>query len=152
MITIENIISQLCEIYLNHERWHDNKLSYTESLKYFKEMISRGNVIWNEDKHGNILGYCEFFRINFEQWGRMVCHAPFYTFDENTTDGNIAYVANVWIHPYYRRSFVYKDLKERFYKLNNHCDYYVGSALRKKTQPIKVFKKSDLHSKIFTGG
>lgn len=150
--SIENICSQLTGTYLSAEEfWHIKKLSPDESNLYHKTMIERGNLIYEADNFGKLLGYCEFLRVNFEQWGRMVCHAPFYNFDENTTDGNISYVSNVWIHPEYRRSFVLQRLKKRYYELNNHCEFYVGEALRKKTQLIKVFKKSELRSKMFTG-
>lgn len=150
---MKNIIKQLTEVYLSPaEYWHTRKLSSDESDRYHQIMIERGNIIWSEDKEGFLLGYCEFFRINFEQLGRLICHAPFYNLDENTTDGNICLVHNGWIRPEYRFSFVIEDIKKEFFEKNKHCDYFVESALRKKTQPIKVFKKEDLHNRILKDG
>ena len=148
-----NIIEQLTNIYLsNEEWWHTKKLSKEDSDIYHKTMIERGNIIYEQDKSGKLLGYCEFLRVNFEQWGRLVCHAPFYNFDENTTDGNICVVNNVWIHRDYRRSLVFALLKQRFYEINYHCEYFVGKAQRKAANLIKVFKKEDLRSQSFTKG
>lgn len=145
-----NIIQQLTNLYLSSEEWwHKHKLSPEESNLYHQTMIERGNLIYEQDNNGKLLGYCEFLRINFEQWGRMVCHAPFYNFDENTTDGNICVVSNIWIHKDYRRSLVFALLKMRFLELNHHCEYFAGEANKKHANIIKVFKKEDLHSKSF---
>ena len=106
-------------------------------------MIDKGNLLYIEQK-GILLGYIEFWFINYEQFGRLVCHEHFSAVHEDTTTGNISYVANTWIHKDYRRSWVYKSLRNLYFKANAHCKYWVGSALRKKSQPIKVFGRSKL--------
>ena len=149
---MESVIEQLVDIHYKYENWIKNKLPVGEAHYYHLEMIQRRNIVWVHDKQNKVLGYCQFFRLNFEQWGRMVCHAPFYDLDENTTDGNICVVNNVWIHPDHRRSNVFIQLKELFYQENHHCEYYVGLAERKSANLIKVFKKSELRSKLFKEG
>ena len=145
---MENIIKQLTQIYLNEETWHKKKLSYEDSIEYHRKMIEKGNIFYVLGNYGIVLGYCESLRVNFEQWGRLVCHAPFYSYDENTTDGNICVVHNVWIEKDFRNSYVVKELRTKFFQLNKHCEYFVGSALRKKTQPIKVFNRAKLEKLV----
>jgi len=114
-------------------------------------MLDKGNlIVYVED--GILLGYCEFWRISFEQFGKLICHEKFIAPFENTTDGEICYVANAWIHPDHRQGVVYKRLKSKFFRLNCRCKYFVGQALRKKTQPVKVFKRSGLRSRLFKEG
>lgn len=151
MIAIKSIPEQLTDIYLNQENWHNKKLSYEQSVSYFDKLLDKKNILIYE-VNDEVLGYVEFWRISFEQFGRLVCHERFCADIENTTDGNICYVANTWIHPDYRNGIIYKMLKRRFFVTNYKCDYFVGEALRKKTQPIKVFKKNDLVSRLFKEG
>lgn len=141
----------LTQHYLKNEDWHDKKLPYEEAMKYHQSLMDSGNII-AVIQDGELLGYVEFLRINFEQFGKMVCHAPFFILDENITDGNICVVHNVWIRKDCRRGPVFFYLRDKFYEINHTCEYYAGFALRKKTQPIKVFKKENLKSMLFTTG
>jgi len=147
------ITDQLTDIYLNKEWWvrEEDKLPIKIAKNYYDKLLKDGNILTCEFD-GQILGYVEAWKINFEQFGRIVCHADFCADGEDILNGNIAYVANVWIDKPYRRSWVTKDLILKFYKFTHNCDYYVGLATRKKTQPVKVFKKSELTSKLFREG
>jgi len=146
-----NIINQLIKVYYAEENWHKKILSPKETEKYHKELLRKGRIIYVEEK-GELLGYTESWRINFEQLGRLVCHASFSAYLENVTDGNIAYVANTWIKKEHRKGKIYKILRNRFFSLNKDCEYFVGKALRKKTQPIKVFTRSQIHIEKYIGG
>lgn len=145
------ILDQLVQSYYDNEFWHERKLPIGEAFKYHDKLLSDGNIIIYAEL-GIIIGYLEFWRINFEQFGRLVCNAPFSSYLENVKDGNIAYVANIWIDPKFRNSSVIKTLKLLFFKRNYDADYFAGEALRKKTQPVKVFKKEALSSKLFKEG
>jgi hypothetical protein len=114
-------------------------------------MLGRNAIIIYQQED-MVLGYFEVWLINFEQFGRLVAHAPFNQIDEDIISGNLAYVANTWIHPDFRQGAVYKILRNRFFLKCCKCDFFVGSALRKKTQPIKVFTRLQLHSKLFVEG
>ena len=146
-----SVVEQLVDVYFKEETWHKNKLDHEEAIKYHTRMLDNGNIICylEDDK---LLGYVEFWRINYEQFGRLVCHAPFSGYLEDVTSGNIAYVANTWIHKDHRFTNVYKEMKKLFFKENSHCDYYVGEAIRKKTGLIKVFAKANLKSRLFKKG
>lgn len=153
MITLEqiDIAEQLTNIYFREEWWQSHSMPYEEAIKYHTKLYNQGNiVVYQEDD--KVIGYLEVWRINFEQFGKLVCHEHFSAYHEEINRGNIAYVANTWIQPDKRGGYVYKSLRNLFFRNNFMCNYYVGQALRKKTQPIKVFKKSDLSSKLFKTG
>ena len=152
MITnINSMVEQLVNIYYQEEWWHKSRISREEAYKYHKKLLDQGNIILYVEEE-KVVGYAEFWRVNYHQWGRMVCGETLSGYLENITDGNICVVHNVWIKKDAQRGKVFKDMMRRFYALNSHCDYYVGHALRKRTQPIKVFKRSNLKSSIFTKG
>ena len=148
-----NIPTQLCNIYFNKEWWvkEEDKLPYDIIYKYYDKLYKQGNIV-TCDFNNEILGYVEFWKINFEQFGRIICHVKFCGDGEDIQNGNLAYVANVWIAPEYRNSWVTKMLKIKFFRNTYMCEYFCGMATRKKTQPVKVFKKSELSSKLFTEG
>lgn len=151
LINLEPILDQLADIYFREEWWQSHQMNREQIKTYSKKMIEQGNLIYYEDA-GKILGYCEFWKINFEQFGRIICHEKFLPYFEDVEHGQICYVANVWIDKNHRNTGVFKVLMHLFYKLNHHCEYYVGEAFRKKTAPVKVFKKADLKSKLFREG
>jgi hypothetical protein len=148
---LKSKVDQLCEIYYKQENWHESKIPYEDAVKYHTKLFNQGNIqIYEID--GIVLGYFEVFFINFEQFGRIVAHAPFNQMDEDVISGKLAYVSNTWIHPDYRKGAVYKILRNRFFKMCNHADYYCGVAVRKTSaQPVKVFQVSKLKSKLYKG-
>ena len=140
----------LTDCYLTQQPWQEFFMPREDAIQYFEAMIRRGNIIAYHDQN-KLLGYVEFWHINFEQFGRLVAKAPFFTLEEDTEHGNLCFVANVWIKPDFRRGMVFKALELLFFKMNNRCEYYCGTALRKRTQPIKVFKRENLCSGLFRG-
>ena len=150
-MTQEDAVGKLVRIYYDFETWQRNKMSMEEAIKYHTKLLSDENIIFYEENN-ELLGYVEFWKINFEQFGKIICHAPFSSYLEDVKGGNIAYCANVWVKPDMRQSHIIKILTWQFFKHCDSCEYYAGYALRKKTQPVKVFKKSDLQSRLFKGG
>lgn len=142
-----NIIDKLNWIYFHVETWHKKKMSEDEATKYHKKLLREGNILCYLDGE-NLIGYVEFWRINYEQFGRIICREHFSGYLENIKDGNIAYVANTWIDEQHRNTQVYKELKLKFFSVNYKCDYFVGEALTKKAQPVKVFKRSNIFKEI----
>jgi hypothetical protein len=144
------ITKLLTKCYLTQQPWQEFFMPEKDAIDYFGKMIDRGNII-SIVYENELLGYVESWKINFEQLGRLVCKAPFFTLEENTTDGEICFLANIWINSDYRRGLIFKSMEIEFFKNNSDCEYYCGFALRKGTRPTKVFKKSQLNSKLFTG-
>lgn len=134
-----DIIEELIRIYETEEQWHKTKLSREEARKYFQTVLKKGRILWYMDR-GNLVAYVESWRVNYEQLGRIICKAPFSAYLEDVETGAIAYLANTWIHKDYRRTNVYRLMRDIFMEQNRDCEYYVGDARRKRTGLIKVFK------------
>jgi hypothetical protein len=137
-----NTVDQLWSFY-EQESWHKKRISKEEHDSYVSKLLSLGNILTVSD--GDVLlGYVEFWRIDFEQFGRIICGEHFSAYHENVQGGLIAYVANTFIRPEMRSTDVYKRLRTQFLRANSHCTHFVGEARRKKSEPVKVFKRSQL--------
>jgi len=142
------LLPQLVQFYYNYDRFQDDehRLSEYEISNTIGVLLDKDRIRCVLDDYGQLLGYVESWRLNFEQWGRMVCHVkPFDVGLEDIETGPIAVVANVTIHPAYRSSHVIRELRHLFFEQNAGAKYLVGEALRKKTQPIKVFTADKVH-------
>ena len=97
---------------------------------------------------GRLLGYVAYYRINFEQLGRLVCQLPFNALEENITDGSILYLIDVTIDPEHRSTHVIKQLRDMLFSKNADCEFFIGHAIyKKRSQPIRVFKRTDIMKK-----
>lgn len=139
---MNSVVENLNDIYFSHEDWQGEKLSSDEITKYHEALIQKGRISVYAPA-GKVLGYVESWRINFEQFGRLVCGETISAYLEDVETGPIAYCANVWVDPEWRQTSVIKFLRTEFFRSNFQCQYFVGHALRKGTQPIKVFKRND---------
>lgn len=142
-----NIAEQLTDIYLTEETWHVSKLSKEESDLYHDTLLSKGNIIVIRDGE-QVVGYCEFWRLTYEQFGRIICGEPFSAMHEDVQTGQIAYVANTFIKKEYRKGEVTKMLRNRFFEANTLCTHFCGQARRKKSEPVKVFKRNVVPERI----
>lgn len=133
---------QLYEFY-GLETWHKTRLVKEEFIRYTKHLIEQGNILTVSDGEP-CLGYCEFWRLNYEQFGRIICGEEFSALHEDVQTGHIAYVANTFIRPDFRKGRVYMLLRNKFFQVNRNCTHFVGEARRKSTAPLKVFKASKL--------
>lgn len=141
-MSLPNILDNLYDIYLNEEWWIKDKLPKEEINKYHSKLIEKNRLLFIE-KDSKLVGYVESWRLDYTQWGRIVCHEQFLPLVEDIITGDICYVANVWVDKEYRNSNVIKLLRNAFFMQNCDCKYFVGEALRKKTQPIKVLTLSE---------
>lgn len=138
-----DIISELRRFYHNYDTFkNDGVLTDDEVDRYHKRLIDCDAIRTICDSSGNLLGYVEYWRVTFEQFGRLICQVPFNIHKEDIISGNICYLANTCIHPEHRRGLVYKQLKSMFFQKNFGAEYFVGEAMRKKHQPVKVFKRN----------
>lgn len=144
-----NYLEQLIELCIAYEPGAD-KVSRQEVEDIILALLVKKRLFWHEED-GKIVGYCESWRLNYEQLGRLLCGVHFSPIHEDINSGNIAYVANVVIHPNYRKTSVLKILKSKFVELNNMCEHFVGHAIRKKHQPFKAFKRHEIQGVIING-
>jgi len=139
------IPEQLTYIYHNYEYWHKSKLSVEDSNKYHEILIMQGNILTYVE-NDILIGYVEVWRINYEQLGRILCEEKFFVFDENITDGNIAYIHNMWIAPEHRMSLVNKKVLNDFFSKFGDCKYMFLRRVKWnynfKVYPMKNFVRS----------
>lgn len=130
-------ISQLLEIYYDYEEFHKNKLLINEARRYFKDLLEKGNIVC-VFVDGKIVGYVEFWCVTLKQLQRIKEGEKFYPMDEDISRGNFAYVANMFIHEFYRKTWVVKKLVQDFNERIKHCEYICGKrGLRDNTMRIK---------------
>lgn len=135
IITIpEDLVYQLTDIYQKEETWHRTKLSIPESIKYFEKMIGNNRIIWVYDY--TLKGYVEFWHITFPQLSQII-RGEFKSGTENVNDGEICYVANVWVQPMYRKSEVFRELHDRLMEASSQCDYIAGES-NKDNRKLKI--------------
>jgi ribosomal protein S18 acetylase RimI-like enzyme len=109
-----DIIKQLLDIYYNEEFWHRNKMPYQTAYSYHKTMFDKGNIIVNVQDE-KVLGYVEFWLINEEQLSHILDDGKFCGDTEDTENGDICYVANMWIDPQYRNNGIIKQFKREIF-------------------------------------
>ena len=144
------IIEQLTKIYHNCEFWHKHKLTKEQSDKYHERLLIQGNIL-TYIVNGELLGYLEFWRLNFEQFGRVVCNLPIMTDVEDLLNGPIAYISNMYITPDDRDGMAFNVLASMFLSRNKDAQYFTAFRRTKKSQPVQVYKREDL-MKLYTKG
>lgn len=132
-------------MYQKEETWHTKRLSEEDAILYHEVLLRKKRIIpyLFDDQ---LLGYIESWRIDFEQFGRLICHLPFSAVSEEVEKGPICYVANIWVRKDHRDGAVLKALRNELFIQNVTAEFFVGEALRKKTQPIKVLRKAQIGS------
>ena len=148
---MDEIIDHLVRVYYEEETWHKTRMPKEEAVKYHRKMYEDGCILVYRELNV-VLGYIEVWRINFEQFGRLICKHPFSSYLEDVRNGNIAYVANTWVDKKFRGGSVMKMLSIMFFAKHYDADYFVGERMEKKSQPVKVFNRAQLQSKLFTIG
>jgi hypothetical protein len=142
----EKILDQLVEFY-NQEEWHQGRIPDEVARRTYEVALDKGNLILSLDSLGNLMGYCEYWKLNFEQLGRLLCKGGIDISLDDITNGNIAWVAGVFIKPEFRSSIVIDYLKTEFFKKTFRCEYFVGEARRKRHAPLKVFSRQEFYEK-----
>jgi hypothetical protein len=134
---IQQLAEQLTFIYQHVETWHKKKLSNAEANLYHERLLMQGNIVTIVED-GVLKGYIEIWRINYEQLGRLMCGETIFAFDENITDGNIAYVNNGWIAEDYRNIDMARKLEKKFMEKFKDCKY-ISRKRQKYSESFKVY-------------
>lgn len=144
------IAEQITDIYLTKEKWNKNYLSKEEADKYHERLLVNGNILTYIVK-GELKGYLEFYRINFEQFGRILCGINIPVFEENITDGNIALIVSMYIDPKYRNGEAWDMLSSMFLAKNRDAQFFATILANKKHQPLHVYSRADI-IRLYTKG
>ena len=137
--TQTDLVTQFVRIYYEELDHFVTKLPVEEAVKYYQTLLDKGRLFYIIED-GEIVALSESWRVNFEQFGRIICDEPISVYEDIET-GYIAYVADIWIREDRRQSNIIKTLFNAFRELNKDCTYFVGQARRKKCEPVKVFKR-----------
>lgn len=137
-----SVVEQLLDIY-SLETWHDTRMPYLDALAYHDILLENG-AITVAMENTMVLGYIEVWKINFEQLGRIMCGENFSAIHEDIYNGNIAFLANMWIRPEFRLGWVIKYLRLKFFGKYGDCRFYTGKTTKRSTAPFQVFRKDKL--------
>lgn len=141
------MLSELKRFYKTIDVQTDHPMSDSEIDRYHAYLLSN-NAISMVFEGERLLGYVSYYRINYEQLGRLVCQLPFNAIQEDIVSGNILYLIDITIDPEYRGTKVIKELKQMFFERNADCEFFIGHAIyKKRSQPIRVFKKTEIMQK-----
>ena len=132
-----DLIKQLIHFSCNYDFIKED-LTEDFLKNYFIELLYRDRLII--DFSDKLIGYIEYWNINFEQLGRLMCIESFNIFEEDIESGHICYVSNITVHPNYRLTDSLNRMKQDLFKRNENCKYFTG-VRNKKTSPVKIFKK-----------
>lgn len=130
------MIDQLADLRMKHEHWREDKLNLVQ--QYFDYMLKLGLIITYEEE-GKVLGYLEYWRINYETLGKIVADVPYDPFELDLKEGPVAYVANTCVLPGDRKTEVFANLAKEFFKLNKDAESIIGRR-QKRRYPITVYK------------
>lgn len=136
------IIDEIVNIYENKLPKMSLMLSHEEALEYFERLMINGNIL-TYIKDGELLGFCEFWRINESQFGRL-CLNMTLTHDEDLLNGNVALITRMYITPDNRNSEVFMILASMFLSRNKDCTHYAAMQFKKKHKPLQVYTREEI--------
>jgi hemolysin-activating ACP:hemolysin acyltransferase len=134
---MKSVIQQLNDIYFTYETWHKQRETLCGITNYHNEQIDKGNLrVYVED--GEVLGYFEVWKVESHQLERILNNEKFIAPFEDTTTGNIAYLANLWIVNDDRKFRVMKQLRKLFFEQTKNCIGWVGQETKRKNR-LRIF-------------
>lgn len=136
------IVTKIVDIYENIMPKSLIMLGHREAIEYFERLIMQGNII-TYVSDGELQGLLEFWRINYEQFGRLCCNITL-AHEEDLLNGNIALISRMWINPSYRNGDVFTILGRQFIDKNLNATYFVAFQNQKKHKPLQVYTREEI--------
>ena len=121
-------------------------MSREDSIHYHDTLLNSGNIIIVRDGE-TVVGYVEFWRLSYEQFGQVICGEQFSPLDQDVQSGQIAYCTNTFIKKEYREGPVHSMLKKRFFEANTLCTHFCGQRTSK-SEPLKIFKRNEVPERV----
>lgn len=146
-MTKVNLIEQLLDFYHKYD-WKDSEIPDEKLKVTLDNLLMKKRYIFCHNSDGNLVGYTETWRINYEQLGRIICKLPFDVGIEDIESGNIAYIANITIHPEWRNGDVLHSMKVKFMQDYFDCDYFIGVRRKGKYEPLIVMNRKEYKTYI----
>lgn len=119
MQTLEkDTVSQLVDIYFNHEPWHKNRMTYDQAVQYHSNRYNHG-FIHTYQENGEVLGYYERYFIEDK-----------------------CFLYNIWVKE--KQGVVFKKLYHHFFDtMPDNIRYIVGEKVKLggKYQKVKMIRR-----------
>lgn len=138
------LLDELVRFYYDYDRFQGTKLTREKVTNTIGVLLDKARIVYYAD-FGRVFGYIESYRINYDQFGRIICGQKFDIGTQDIETGPICYLANVTVDPARRGGNTISVLLDRFFAQNRGAEYFVGQANRKKMGLVKVFKASAIH-------
>lgn len=136
------IVNELVYIYEHALPKNPIMLSHTEALEYFERLLMQGNIL-TYVKGRELCGFIEYWRISYEQFGRLCCNWTL-AHDEDILNGNIALITRMWIKPSDRNSEAFDMLAAMFLTKNKDCTHFAAFQYKKTHKPIQVYSREEI--------
>ena len=101
-----------------------------------------GNVI-TYVQDGELLGFIEFWRLDFSQWGR-ICANMTLTHDENLTEGPVCLISGMWIKQDLRNGETFLFLGRTFLEKNKDAEHFSAMQAHKHHKPLQVYSRNEV--------
>lgn len=123
-------------------------LSHDEAVAYFERLMMNGNII-TYVKDGELLGFCEFWRISYEQFGKICCNLTL-PHDSDLVNGNVCLITRMYIVPDLRNTEVFLSLGKSLIDKNVQCTHFAAMQFEKKHKPVQIYTREEIsrHYKI----
>lgn len=123
-------------------------LPHDEAVEYFERLMMNGNIITCVID-GELCGFIEFWRINYEQFGRLCCNITL-AHQEDLLNGNVCLITRMWITPDLRNAKVFISLGKNLIDKNKECTHFAAMQFSKKHKPIQVYTREEIlkHYKV----
>lgn len=142
------MIEQLLKIYDEITVESPYKLKGIEAQQYFERLLMNGNII-TYVVDGELLGFLEFWRLSYHQWG-MICANLTLTHDDNLLEGPVCLITRMWIKPDLRNGEIFLYLGRTFLEKNKDTIHFAAHQPLKKHKPLQVYSRKEVlkHYKI----
>lgn len=146
MILTENcqLLDELTRFYHEIDVQVENPMTSTEQIQRYHSWLIEKDLIRYVMPGCRLFAYISYYRLSFEQLGRMVAHEDIDCYNEDLEHGPICWVTDVTISEEGKLNGAAKELKRLFFEKNYDAKYFIGHAIyKKRSQPIRVFKATD---------
>jgi hypothetical protein len=110
--------------------------------------MMNGNII-TYVKDGELLGFIEFWRISYEQFGRVCCNLSL-DHGEDLLNGNICLITRMYIIPGLHFGETFINLGRLLLEKNKNCVFFTAQQEQKKHKNLQVYTRDQVlkHYKI----
>lgn len=133
------MIEQLIDIY-HREHWHETRMSDEETRYYYETMLKRGQILTYVE-NGEILGVCEYAKLNLAQLGYVMISDTINP-DIHDDNGMVIYITSLYVKPECRGIGMVSYFKSELEKLHPAVNYFTGETQGKNRKVWHIYKRS----------